>query len=104
MMLSLAGLPPLVGFWGKYYVFVAAVGAGLWPLAIIGVVTSAIGLFYYLRIIKVMWFEEPVGAFLPMKIEIRGVLACAGLFVFPVYMVLLQPLLAAAGAAARTFF
>lgn len=104
MMLSLAGLPPLVGFVGKYFVFMAAVGAGLWPLAIIGVVTSAISLFYYLRIVKVMWFDEPVEAFVPMRPELRAVLAASTLFVFPLYIVGGQRLLSAAEAAAQTFF
>jgi NADH-quinone oxidoreductase subunit N len=58
-MFSLAGVPPLVGFFGKYYVFVAAVGAGLAPLAIAGVIASVIGAFYYIRIVKLMYFDEP---------------------------------------------
>lgn len=104
LMLSLAGLPPLLGFWGKYFVFVAAVGAGLIPLAIIGVLTSAIGLFYYLRIVKLMWFDEPVAGFLPMAAAQRVVLAIATLFIFPVYIVFAGPFFAAAAAAAATFF
>jgi len=59
-MFSLAGIPPLAGFFGKFYVFVAAVDAGLITLAIIGVLTSVIGAFYYLRIVKLMYFDEPV--------------------------------------------
>ena len=58
MMFSMAGIPPLAGFFGKWYVFLAAVNAGLVPLAVIGVVMSVIGAFYYLRIIKIMYFEE----------------------------------------------
>ena len=104
LMLSLAGLPPLLGFWGKYYVFVAAVGAGLIPLAVIGVVASAVGLYYYLRIVKVMWFDEPAGGFQPMGVELRVVLGASALFIFPAYIVFAGPLFAAAAAAARTFF
>ncbi len=104
LMLSLAGLPPLLGFWGKYYVFVAAVGAGLVPLAIIGVVTSAVGLFYYLRIVKVMWFDEPASGFQPMATELRLVLGASALFIFPAYIFFAGPLFAAAATAARTFF
>ncbi len=57
-MFSMAGIPPLAGFFAKWYVFLAAVNAGLVPLAIIGVLTSVIGAFYYLRIIKLMYFED----------------------------------------------
>jgi NADH-quinone oxidoreductase subunit N len=57
-MFSMAGIPPLAGFFAKWYVFLAAVNAGLIPLAIIGVLTSVIGAFYYLRIIKLMYFED----------------------------------------------
>ena len=57
VMFSMAGIPPLAGFFGKWYVFLAAVNAGLVPLAIIGVLTSVVGAFYYLRIIKLMYFE-----------------------------------------------
>ena len=57
-MFSMAGIPPLAGFFAKWYVFLAAVNAGLIPLAIIGVVTSVIGAFYYLRIIKLMYFDD----------------------------------------------
>jgi len=104
LMLSLAGLPPLLGFWGKYYVFVAAVGAGLVPLAVIGVIASTIGLFYYLRIVKVMWFDEPVGGFEPVGLPLKLVMGAATMLVFPVYIVLAGPLFAAAAAAAQTFF
>jgi NADH-quinone oxidoreductase subunit N len=82
MMFSMAGIPPLAGFFGKFYIFVAAIDAGLIPLAVIGVLTSVVGAFYYLRIIKIMYFEEPVDAFdgkLPG--EVRAVLVAATLFV-----------------------
>ena len=58
VMFSMAGIPPLAGFFGKWYVFLAAVNAGLVSLAIIGVLTSVVGAFYYLRIIKLMYFED----------------------------------------------
>lgn len=61
-MFSLAGIPPLAGFWGKWYVFLPAVGAGLWPLALIGLVTSVVGAYYYLRVVKVVYFDESVEA------------------------------------------
>lgn len=64
MMFSLAGIPPLAGFFGKYYVFLAAIRAHLYPLAVIGVIASVVGAYYYLRIVKVMWFDDAKGGFL----------------------------------------
>ena len=58
-MFSLAGIPPLFGFWGKLVVFNAAVAAGLLPLAVIGIAASVVGAFYYLKIVKLMYFDEP---------------------------------------------
>ena len=57
-LLSLAGIPPLAGFFGKFYIFIAALEAGLFYLAILGVLSSVISAFYYLRIIKVMYFDD----------------------------------------------
>ena len=62
-MWSMAGLPPFSGFFGKLYVFLPAVQAGYWTLAIVGILTSAVGLFYYLRVIKVMYVDPAVPAF-----------------------------------------
>ena len=65
----MAGIPPLAGFFGKWYVFLAAVEAGLVPLAVIGVVTSVVGAFYYLRIIRLMYFDDtdtPLDAGIPV--------------------------------------
>lgn len=67
VMASLAGVPPLLGFWAKLVVLRAALGGGLLWLAIQGVVCAVIGAFYYLRVIKVMWFDEPVGEELPAR-------------------------------------
>ncbi|MDE1915569.1 MAG: NADH-quinone oxidoreductase subunit NuoN [Sphingomonadales bacterium] len=61
VMFSLAGIPPLFGFWGKFVVFMAVVKAGYVPLAAIGIAASVIGAFYYLKVIKVMYFDEPSG-------------------------------------------
>ncbi|MCK5932323.1 NADH dehydrogenase subunit N [Fulvimarina manganoxydans] len=104
LMLSLAGLPPLAGFFAKYFVFMAAVEAGLYTLAVIGVLASVVGLFYYLRIVKLMWFDEPATAFLPAPTELKVVLWVAGLFVFPVYLFVGGSVFSAAEAAARSFF
>ena len=60
VMFSLAGIPPLFGFWGKFVVFQAAVEAGMVPLAAIGIAASVIGAFYYLKVVKIIYFDEPV--------------------------------------------
>ncbi|WP_417457175.1 NADH-quinone oxidoreductase subunit NuoN [Kordiimonas sp.] len=101
-MFSLAGIPLLAGFWGKWYVFLAAVEAGLIPLAIVGVLTSVIGAFYYLRIIKVMFFDEPAPAFESGHGRaVSGVIAITAIVNSPVsYFVLIGPLVAAASWAA----
>ena len=57
-MLSLAGIPPFAGFFGKFYIFMAALEAKLFYLAVLGVLSSVISAFYYLRIIKIMYFDE----------------------------------------------
>lgn len=59
LMFSLAGIPPLFGFWAKFLVFQAAVSAGLIALAAVGIAASVIGAFYYLRIIKIIYFDRP---------------------------------------------
>src|SRR5690606_15595750 len=59
MMFSLAGIPPLFGFWGKFVVFQAAVEADLVALAALGIAASVIGAFYYIKIVKIMFFDEP---------------------------------------------
>ena len=81
MMFSLAGIPPLAGFWGKYYVFLAAVKADLWPLAIIGVIASVVGAFYYIRIVLIMYVNEAkpgaINRFLPVPAREGTVMALA---------------------------
>ncbi|MCG5234138.1 NADH-quinone oxidoreductase subunit NuoN [Xanthobacter oligotrophicus] len=103
LMFSLAGIPPLAGFLAKYYVFVAAIQAGLYGLAVVGVLASVVGAFYYLRVVKIMYFDEPVEAFDPMPTELKAVLAVSGLFTI-FYFVYPAPLIEAAGAAARSLF
>ncbi|TWG95436.1 NADH-quinone oxidoreductase subunit N [Mesorhizobium sp. J18] len=103
LMFSLAGIPPLAGFWGKWYVFLAAINANLYALAVIGVLASVVGAYYYLRIIKIMWFDEPAGAFQPMAGELRLVLYLSGAFVL-FYVLVGGPIGRLAEAAAMTFF
>jgi NADH-quinone oxidoreductase subunit N len=103
LMFSLAGIPPLAGFFAKYFVFVAAIEAQLYALAIIGVLASVVGAYYYLRVIKVMWFDEAKGEFARTAGELRLVFGLSGLFVLG-YVLIGGPLGNAAEAAARTFF
>jgi NADH-quinone oxidoreductase subunit N len=103
MMFSLAGIPPLAGFWAKWYVFLAAIEANLVALAVIGVLASVVGAYYYLRIIKIMWFDEPAGSFVPMAGELRIVLGVSGAFVL-FYVLIGGPIGTIAEAAAKTFF
>src|SRR5258707_14646482 len=103
LLFSLAGIPPLAGFFAKWYVFVAAIKAGLFTLAVVGVVTSVVGAYYYLSIIKVMYFEEPVGRLDPMRTELRVVLAVTGLFVI-FFFVYPGPLVSVGTAPAKSLF
>src|SRR5262249_26519615 len=103
MMFSLAGIPPLAGFWAKWDVFLAAIDAGLYALSVVGVLASVVGAYCYRRVIKFMWFDEPVGAFQPMSIELRGVLGLCGAFVL-LYVLIGNPIGQMAEAAAKTFF
>jgi NADH-quinone oxidoreductase subunit N len=102
-LFSLAGVPPLAGFFGKWYVFLAAIHANLFTLAVIGVLCSVVGTFYYLSIVKVMYFDDPLPQLDPMRVELRAVLAVTGLFnvLFCVYPGLL---VGAATAAAKSLF
>lgn len=103
LMFSLAGIPPLAGFFAKYFVFVAAIEAKLYALAIIGVLSSVVGAYYYIRVIKVMWFDEPNGEFGRTAGELRLVFGASGLFV-TAYVLFGGPVGSAATAAARSFF
>jgi NADH-quinone oxidoreductase subunit N len=103
LLFSLAGIPPLAGFFAKFYVFLAAIKAGLFMLAVIGVVTSVVGAYYYLTIVKIMYFDEPAKAFAPMAYELKIVLAVTGLFNL-LFFVYPGPLIAAATAAAKSLF
>ncbi len=80
-MFSLAGIPPLAGFFAKFYVLIAAVKAGMAWLAVVGVITSVIGAFYYLKVVKVMYFDEPARPFdTDMPLPLRAAIAIAAVF------------------------
>ena len=101
LLFSLAGVPPLAGFFAKFYVLAAAVKAELYGLAIIGVLASVVGAFYYLRIVKVMFFDEARPAFLPAAPYVHYVMMAAGVFVL-FYAVYPAPLVDAAEVAAKS--
>ena len=103
LMFSLAGIPPLAGFFGKYFVFLAAVKAGLFTLAVIGVVTSVVGAYYYLRIVKIMYFDEPAEAFDAMDGEVKLVAYASGAFTL-LFALFADPLVNLAAAAAQSLY
>jgi NADH-quinone oxidoreductase subunit N len=84
IMFSLAGIPPLFGFWGKFVVFQAAVEADLIALAAIGIAASVIGAFYYIKIVKIMYFDEPAGTIVGKSDWAhQAILAICALFISP---------------------
>jgi NADH-quinone oxidoreductase subunit N len=103
LLFSLAGVPPLAGFFGKWYVFVAAIKAGLFTLSVIGVLTSVVGAYYYLSIVKTMYFDEPLAKLDPVRLELGTVLTIAGLFNI-LFFVYPGPLVSAATSAAKSLF
>ena len=103
LLFSMAGVPPLAGFFAKFYVFLAAIKAGFYVLAVIGVLASAVGAYYYLTIVKIMYFDEPAEGFVGMPDELKVVLAVCGLFNI-LFFLYPAPLVAVASAAAHSLF
>ncbi|MDX3810008.1 NADH-quinone oxidoreductase subunit NuoN [Bosea thiooxidans] len=103
MMFSLAGIPPLAGFFAKFYVFLAAINAQLYVLAVVGVLTSVIGAYYYLRVVKLIYFDEPKPAFEPVDLGVRTVLFVSAMFVLLFWLVP-APIVDSAAAAAKSLF
>jgi NADH-quinone oxidoreductase subunit N len=100
-MFSMAGIPPLAGFFGKLYIFLAAIESGLYTLAIIGVLASVIGSYYYLRIIKIMYFDEPAEVFdRTIGREVKIILVGTTLFV-AFFIIRPDIVVSGAGTAAR---
>ncbi|HET7593902.1 MAG TPA: proton-conducting transporter membrane subunit, partial [Stellaceae bacterium] len=104
-MFSMAGIPPLAGFFAKFYIFMAAIDAHLFVLAVIGVVTSVVGAYYYIRIVKLMYFDEPVGAPFdgPIGAELKAVLVLSAVVIL-LWFVLPGPIFGAADAATAALF
>jgi len=104
-LLSLGGLPPTAGFIGKWYIFQAAVGAGYYWLAILGVLTSVISVFFYLRVVVMMYMAEPGGAEAPPRVGGLGLAALAVSIVVILYLgVLPTQVLNVAAASISTIF
>ena len=103
LLFSMAGVPPLAGFFAKLFVFLAAIKAGLYVLAVIGVLASVVGAYYYLAIVKVMYFDDAAEGFQAMPVELKVVLAICGLFNV-LFFLNPGPLVGAASAAARSLF
>jgi NADH-quinone oxidoreductase subunit N len=103
ILFSMAGIPPLAGFFGKYMVFAAAVDSGMFVLAVLGVLTSVVSAYYYVRIVKVMYFDEPVGVFDRVDGSLKVVLA-ASLAVVVIGIVFINSLLTSTAVAAASLF
>jgi NADH-quinone oxidoreductase subunit N len=104
LMFSLIGMPPLAGFFAKWHVFLAAIEAQLFVLAVIGVLASAVSAFYYLRIIKVMYFDEPVEAFEAIPGELNIIMGISGFLLVTYYFTVGSPLASFAHTAAGSLF
>ena len=102
-MFSMAGIPLMAGFFGKLYVFLAAVQGGLWTLAVVGVLSSVVGAFYYIRIIKVMYFDAPAPAFDRRAPSLSFVAMATGLFTL-LFFLFPSPVVDAANVAAQAIF
>ena len=100
LMFSLAGIPPLAGFFAKYFVLLAAVRAELYALAIIGVLASVVSAVYYLNIVKVMYFDEPKDAVAAMPLELKMIIALSAIFVLG-FVIWPGPVISLAQAAIR---
>ena len=103
IMFSLAGVPPLAGFFAKFYVFQAAIQANLYTLAVVGVLASVVAAYYYLRIVKMMYFDPSAEAFDRQGPATRVILAISGL-VMLFFWVYPAPVVGAATAAAHSLF
>ncbi len=105
LMFSLAGIPLLAGFFAKLYVFLAVVEAGMYWLAVVGFVLSVVGAVYYLRIVKIMYFDEPKVEFEPYRPRgLRTVASVSAALNSPLHLLLVGPLIMAAGTAAQSLF
>ena len=104
LMFSMSGIPPMAGFFGKFMVFQAAVQSGLYVLAVFGVITSVVAAYYYLRIIKVMFFDEPADKF-DSEIEFpRKVVIGVSVFIVLIFVLNPSPLIEISQSAVMSLF
>lgn len=103
LFFSFAGIPPWAGFFGKLYVFSAAIEGGLYALAIIGVMLSVVGAFYYLRIVKIIYFDDAKAPYESMTATLRLVLGVSSVVVL-LFWVVPAPLVGSAMVAAKSLF
>jgi NADH-quinone oxidoreductase subunit N len=100
---SLTGIPPFSGFWAKFFVFKAALAAGEWQIAVFGLLMSVVAAFYYLKLVKTMWFDAPIGRTDAPPADARAIGLAAALFSFPLVMPFLAVLDPLAKLAAQAF-
>lgn len=103
LLFSMSGIPPLAGFFGKFLVFQAAIGAGLYVLAVLGVLCSVVAAYYYIRIVKVMFFDEPAPAYDDAPFARRAVVALSVLFIVA-FILFPSPLVDVSRDAVSVFF
>ena len=103
-MFSLAGIPPLAGFFGKWYIFLSAINAHLYGLAIVGVIASVVGAYYYLRVIKIMYFDEAAEPFELLGDRMMSGLMFVAAVVTALFFVYPGPLVSSASVAASALF
>ena len=104
-MFSLAGIPPFLGFWSKLAVFIAAVHAGLIWLAVIGILGTVVGAYYYLKVVKILYFDTPGAPLGRVRAPLEGALiALAAVFVSPLGYLLIGPISSLTGNAASSLF
>ena len=104
MMFSLAGIPPLAGFFGKFYIFVAALESNMVFLAVIGIIASVISAFYYLRIVKIMYFDEPKEEFDGVNIRSLQVLFYPSSFLVILFFIYPAPIIQLSEYAIKSFY
>ena len=104
LMFSLAGIPPLAGFFGKFYIFIAAIESNLLLLAIVGILASVVGAFYYLRIIKVIYFDESKNSFDGFSHRSLGLLTQPSAILILIFCLYPLPLIKISNYAASSFF
>ena len=102
-MFSLAGIPPLAGFFGKFYIFMSAIESNMFALSIIGVLTSVVGAFYYLRIVKVIYFDEPQEKFDGFSIRSLNFLFYPSCILITLFCIYPSPIISIANFTIKSF-